>query len=310
MKSLNPFCRQNVYVPAGSVVLVILAIGFACSFGCRRSSPAANAPKKNNLPATAAADSSPQQAFEKPTSDKPVPEPEASSSKKIVPAENGQQLYARHCAACHGERGDGKGLAATFLFPKPRDFRAGRFRLVSTNNNVPTREDLQAVLVRGMPGSAMPSWAHLTQQDRDALVDEIMRLRMEGARETVVNRLKEDEGMSDKEIAASAEAQRVIQDEIKNTTIAGEGRAVPSFGPPTEEAIAAERQTMRNSFASLVMVRLDAATACKKWLTTTKCPRNHATSHSACSKAIPTPRRSIGALRSECPGRRCRHPAQ
>src|SRR5262245_9870295 len=55
--------------------------------------------------------------------------------------ERGAALYAQHCAACHGERGDGKGLAARFLFPKPRDFRSGRFRLVSTSNGIPTEAD-------------------------------------------------------------------------------------------------------------------------------------------------------------------------
>ena len=57
----------------------------------------------------------------------------------------GQVLYGRHCAACHGANGDGQGLAAAFLYPKPRSFRGGKYRLVSTDNSVPTRDDLQAV---------------------------------------------------------------------------------------------------------------------------------------------------------------------
>lgn len=153
------------------------------------------------------------------------------------PAELGQRLYAQHCAACHGERGDGKGIAAAFLFPKPRDFRAGRFRLTSTHNNVPTRGDLDAVLLRGMPGSAMPPWTHLSQGDRDALVGEVLRFRMDGAQESFINQLKEDEGLTDGEIAA-AEVQQAIQDFVKNATTPGEGTPVPSIGPSTEEAIA------------------------------------------------------------------------
>ena len=47
------------------------------------------------------------------------------------------------------QTGDGKGLAAAYVFPKPRDFQAGRFRLVSTSNTVPSRDDLHAVLLRG-----------------------------------------------------------------------------------------------------------------------------------------------------------------
>ncbi|HVT28891.1 MAG TPA: cytochrome c, partial [Lacipirellulaceae bacterium] len=225
---------RELYVAVGRVIVAIMAVGLGCSVGCWRSSPSVSAPKGGYLPA-------PQQTGPQ-VNGKPQKSATsnlaAAPAKEAVPAESGEKLYARHCAACHGNRGDGKGIAATFLFPKPRDFRAGRFRLVSTSNNVPTREDLQAVLLRGMPGSAMPSWAHLSQQERDALVDEILRFRVEGAREAVVNRLKEDEGMSDAEIAASADAQKVIQEEIKSATTSGEVRAVPNIGPPTEKSVA------------------------------------------------------------------------
>jgi DMSO reductase family type II enzyme heme b subunit len=200
--------------------------------GCsRRSSPESIAVQSKAPALTPTADI-PEPAHPQTAATNPQP------STRSPSPESGQQLYARHCAACHGDRGDGRGIAAAFLFPKPRDFRAGKFRLVSTANNVPTRDDLQAVLLRGMPGSAMPSWAHLSQNERELLVSEIMRLRAEGARESAVNRLIEDEGMSDREIAASAEAQKMIQEEVKNAATAGAGRAVPNVGPPTPEAIA------------------------------------------------------------------------
>ena len=114
---------------------------------------------------------------------------------------SGRDLFARHCAACHGEKGDGQGIAARFLFPKPRDFRLGRFRLVSTINSVPTVEDLQAVLLRGMPGSAMPPWGHLSERDRTALIEEVRRIRREAARESAIQQAKEDgEEIDEKEI--------------------------------------------------------------------------------------------------------------
>lgn len=164
----------------------------------------------------------------------PLPPKQAAAHP---PLELGQRLYTQHCAPCHGERGDGKGIAAAFLFPKPRDFRAGRFRLTSTHNSVPTREDLHTVLIRGMPGSAMPPWAHLIQEERDALVEEVMRIRADGARETYVAQLKEDEDLTDEQIAAT-DIQKVIQEFVKNSTTPGEGTAVPSIGPSTDEAIA------------------------------------------------------------------------
>jgi mono/diheme cytochrome c family protein len=166
--------------------------------------------------------------------------PQKAQTPAAETPELGRTLYAQHCAACHGERGDGNGLAAAFLFPKPRDFRAGRFRLVSTDNNVPTREDLHAVLMRGMPGSSMPAWAHLSHSEHEALVDEVIRLRREGARDAYIKTLTEDEGLSDEEIA-EADVQQEIQDYVDEVTAPGGGTQVPEFQPPTAEAVARGR---------------------------------------------------------------------
>jgi hypothetical protein len=38
----------------------------------------------------------------------------------------------QHCAACHGTNGDGNGPASVWLYPKPRDFSAGQFKIKST----------------------------------------------------------------------------------------------------------------------------------------------------------------------------------
>ena len=45
-----------------------------------------------------------------------------------------------------------------------------RYRLVSTWDRVPTDQDLFDTISRGMPGSAMPSWEHLTTDQRWGLV--------------------------------------------------------------------------------------------------------------------------------------------
>jgi mono/diheme cytochrome c family protein len=149
---------------------------------------------------------------------------------------DGKESFGRNCAACHGERGDGKGLAEVFLFPKPRDLRAGRFRLVSTDNNVPTRDDLLAVIGRGMPGSAMPGWQHLPAEERNALVDEVLRLRKEGARELFIGLLKEQE-LTEEEIK-SEENQAEIEGYAQEATTPGNATAVPEFAAATAEQIA------------------------------------------------------------------------
>jgi len=147
--------------------------------------------------------------------------------------ERGPALYAQHCAACHGDKGDGQGPAARFLYPKPRDFRAGRFRLVSTTNGVPTADDVMAVLERGMPGSAMIPWAHLDKTDRDLLVQEVLRLRRSGARAVEVA------------LAAEAEEERTeaeFDEAAALATVAGEVFAVPRLSAMTSEGIARGRE--------------------------------------------------------------------
>lgn len=169
----------------------------------------------------------------------------AASARRTVPqneaALTGSQLYAAHCAACHGETGDGKGVAATFLFPKPRDLRAGNFRLVSTDNNVPTRDDLHSVLLRGMPGSAMPPWEHLSQSERNAIVDFVMQLRSEGARETYTRQLREVDELTDEEIE-SAEVRDEIDQHVRDFTTPGASTDVPAIEPATDESVARGRE--------------------------------------------------------------------
>ncbi|MFQ5696385.1 MAG: c-type cytochrome, partial [Terriglobia bacterium] len=100
------------------------------------------------------------------------------STRPVPPRD--QVLYDKHCAVCHGLTGDGRGDAAYLLQHKPRNFRAGRFRLVSSVNLQPTREDLFETITQGMPGTPMPSWAHLAESDRWALADYVLKLNRDG----------------------------------------------------------------------------------------------------------------------------------
>ncbi len=57
----------------------------------------------------------------------------------------GRTLYEQHCVVCHGEEAMGDGEAAQSLFPKPRDFTWGVFKVRSTpSGEPPTDEDLFA----------------------------------------------------------------------------------------------------------------------------------------------------------------------
>jgi mono/diheme cytochrome c family protein len=149
----------------------------------------------------------------------------------------GAKLYGQHCAGCHGTNGNGSGIAAAFLFPKPRNFRFGKFRLVSTENTVPSQADLEAVLIRGMPGSSMPSWKHLKAEERSLLIQEVYRLTGEGARERYVANLKKEQGLTDEDIK-SADVQDEIVAYEKGKTTPGESAAVPVIVAADTAAIA------------------------------------------------------------------------
>jgi mono/diheme cytochrome c family protein len=70
-------------------------------------------------------------------------------------ARRGQAIYAKACALCHGEKGDGRGRLSAGLDPKPKDFTAPG--LLSHRSDweiyVATRDGGQAIgLSPRMPG--------------------------------------------------------------------------------------------------------------------------------------------------------------
>jgi cytochrome c oxidase cbb3-type subunit 2 len=85
--------------------------------------------------------------------------------------EQGREVYEHHCVGCHGVRGDGAGLAATFLSPLPRDFTAAVFKFRSTaSGGLPTDGDLFRTITRGVRWTAMPTWHEVGDKDRLAVV--------------------------------------------------------------------------------------------------------------------------------------------
>ena len=85
--------------------------------------------------------------------------------------EAGKLLYGKYCTQCHGVAGDGKGYAAPYLKPPPRDFTAARFKIRTTPSGaLPTNEDLHRVIRRGMPYTTMIGWPHFTDEDVDDII--------------------------------------------------------------------------------------------------------------------------------------------
>ncbi len=99
----------------------------------------------------------------------------------------GDRLYTKYCTICHGEGGDGAGKFAYLMNPRPRDFRQGNFKLSTTQNLIPTDEDLVRTISRGMPGSAMPPWAHLPVASLEALAKSVRQFHIEGTTKDLRN---------------------------------------------------------------------------------------------------------------------------
>jgi mono/diheme cytochrome c family protein len=113
--------------------------------------------------------------------------PRLLGSEQITPAhlKQGALVYSRYCIQCHGNTGDGGGVAATYLIPKPRDYRLGIFKFTSTTYGAkPLREDLLRTVRRGIRGTSMPSFSLLPRADQEAVVDYVLTLTHRGELES------------------------------------------------------------------------------------------------------------------------------
>ena len=83
----------------------------------------------------------------------------------------GRQVYEKYCVGCHGEKGDGKGIAAKDLLVKPRDFTLGIFKFKSTPpGSLPTDDDLKKTITNGIKTSSMPNFRLLPDADKEKLI--------------------------------------------------------------------------------------------------------------------------------------------
>lgn len=126
--------------------------------------------------------------------------------------QHGRGLYMRHCSHCHGTSGDGNGPTAQYLNPRPRDYRHGIFKFTTTDaQSKASRDDIHRVLRNGVPGTYMPSFVPMLQQEElHAVVEYVRFLAMRGEFERkVVSELATD----------------YSQEALANRTEGGESRA-------------------------------------------------------------------------------------
>jgi DMSO reductase family type II enzyme heme b subunit len=96
--------------------------------------------------------------------------------------EAGKALYERYCTQCHGDEGKGDGPAADLVYPRPRDFTLGMYKVRSTpSGQLPTDHDLFRAISEGLPGTSMPAWKkYLAENERWQLAHYVKRFESLG----------------------------------------------------------------------------------------------------------------------------------
>ncbi len=85
--------------------------------------------------------------------------------------EAGRDIFAVNCAICHGANGDGRGLRREGMIPPPADLTR------SVWSGEAGAAKTYRVIQDGVPGSAMPSWPTLSEQQIWNLVAYIHSLK-------------------------------------------------------------------------------------------------------------------------------------
>jgi len=80
----------------------------------------------------------------------------------------GRTFYMANCFTCHGVRGDGHGPRSSFITPRPRNFLGERAR------NTLNRPALFRAISLGLPGTVMPAWSKVLDNQQIADVTEFV----------------------------------------------------------------------------------------------------------------------------------------
>lgn len=94
----------------------------------------------------------------------------------------GQRTYETYCIGCHGADGKGGGQAAVFLNPKPRNFVSGDYKYFHFGEARPFPSDasLEMTVRNGLPGSSMPAFPLLTEQELQSVIGYVKNFRQGG----------------------------------------------------------------------------------------------------------------------------------
>ncbi len=138
--------------------------------------------------------------------------------------ERGLGLYQQNCSSCHGIYGRGNGAATPqwYVGNYPRNFTYGSYKSRTTvYGTSPTDGDLFRTLTRGLYGSTMPSFRHLSEQDRWALVQFIKSLAnyYDENEELVINRFDPEQGHAAEVLDMAGETPVTLESVTRGRTL-------------------------------------------------------------------------------------------
>jgi mono/diheme cytochrome c family protein len=122
----------------------------------------------------------------------PFTAPVTLGGRVVQPAalEHGREIFTHFCRPCHGDAGDGQGMAAPGLQPPPRDLRLGVYKFAAVAaGQLPGDADFVRTIRHGLHGTAMQPW-DVPPAELDDLIQYMKsfapRWRNEGAGQALV----------------------------------------------------------------------------------------------------------------------------
>ena len=165
----------------------------------------------------------------------------------------GRHLYAEHCQHCHGVAGDGNGPTAKYLSPLPRDYRLGIFKFTLTQaSDRARRSDLARTIENGIPGTYMPSFKLLSEEEMTAIVEYVRWLAMRGETEYMLVRFL-SESYSESAVRERIESSRSREPDQRETMKSIREELIELANDPNELPLELE------TFFELIVSRWEAA---------------------------------------------------
>lgn len=134
----------------------------------------------------------------------------------------GYALYIDLCGHCHGEFGDGLGIAARHLFPPPRNLVTQPMRYVSGEGGLATDQDLQRTIRSGLGGVSMPAYPNLDDAQLTQLIEVIREFQQVGLEATW-------QALADADVDLDVPKERWVLERLKPASEI----VVPEFAEPT-----------------------------------------------------------------------------